>query len=118
VRYQAAITLSAQVEITTVGQLQMSGGGNVPDYRTAFVLHFRELEQKGLVDTTTGKPLIQPGAIIDSIKTSTGAIERLYDDPPVHVTESREIGHGFGGRRNLLLLITDDRPQGLAETPR
>lgn len=117
VKYQAAVRLHAQVEVINFNAQRVAGGGNAPDYRTAFVVHFKELEDEGLVDAATGRSLLVAGTRVAGIYTIDGELERLLDDPPVIVVEPREIGFGLGGRRNLLMLVTNDRPQGLKETP-
>lgn len=113
--YQAVVRLKAQVEITSFNASKGAQAGNVPDYRTAFVVHFKQLEDLSLVDSTTGKPLLERAKVV-GIYRRDGTVERLFDNPPVHVVEMREIGYGLGYRRNLLLLVTDDRPQGLEST--
>jgi hypothetical protein len=116
-KYLAAVQIKAQVEITTVAAQHASKAGNVEDYRLAFVLHRRDLERLSLIDATTGKPLLQNGTRVDAIYNLNGTLQRTFADPAVHVTEVREIGHGLGGKCNLVMLVTDDRPQGLAATP-
>lgn len=114
--YQDAVRVKAQVEVTNINRRSGSQAGNVPDYRTAFVAHYAELETLGLVDATTGKPILEGAKVVGMYRLTNGAVERLFDDPPVHVVELRDVGIGLGGRRNLLMMVTDDRPQGLEET--
>ena len=108
--------LRAQLEPVAINKMTGSQAGNIPDYRTSFIIHFRQLEKLNLVDATSGKPILE-GARINAIYKRNGDLSRRYDDPPVHVIELREIGQGLGGNRNLLQLVTDDRPQGLETAP-
>lgn len=117
ITYQAPVKVKAQVEVTNLNARTGSRAGNVPDYRTAFVAHFKQLEELSLVDATTGKPLLE-GARVNAIYRPDGAtLVRTFTDPPVHVVELRELGIALGGHRNLLMMVTDDRPQGLDESP-
>lgn len=111
------VQVEAQVEVFNINAQRIGPAGDVPDYRTAFVCHYEDLEVEGLVDAATGKPLLQPGTRVTAIYTLDGDVERLFDSPQVFVTEARDLGYGFDGRRNLLMLITDDRPQGLTTAP-
>lgn len=112
----AEVRIRCQVEVININRQAVGPAGNVPDYRTSFVCHYHDLERASLVDAATGKPLIRPSDRVDAIYTTRGVLVRKLVDPQVFVTESRDLAYGLGGRRNLLMLITDDRPQGVEET--
>lgn len=117
-RELAEIRLPAQSEIIDFNKMMQGPGGDVPDYRVTYVLFYPDLEKAGLVDATTGKPLIgKNDRITAKYRKRNEALIRVFENPQVFVTGVADAGEGFDGRTNLLLLITDDRPQGLAEVP-
>lgn len=106
-----AITIKAQVEVMNINKMNQGPGGDVPDYRTVFVAHYRDLERAGLVDEN-GVALIGNRDRIVRMETKFGKPIRTFANPQVFVTEARD-GNGWNGYdRNLLLLVTDDRPKG------
>lgn len=109
------IRLRCQVEEATVDAQRQGPGGNVPETRIAYVVHFKQLEELGLVDTATGKPLVGPNDRIVALYTKHGVLERTFDQ--IFVTEARGGSYSLGHRRNLLTLISSERPQGLETTP-
>ena len=112
-RELADIMVRAQVEVINLNKLNQGPAGNVPDYRTMFVVHYRDLERNGLVDTVTGRPAINNNDRIVRMQTRYGKVLRVFEDPQVFITETRDGNGWLGYDRNLLLLITNDRPKGV-----
>lgn len=114
----AEVILPAQSEIIDFNKMQQGPAGNVADYRVSYVLFYPHLEAAGLVDATTGKPLIGVNdRITAKYRKRDEALIRVFDDPEVFVTAAVDAGEGFDGQTNLLILVTNDRPQGIAEVP-
>lgn len=114
------VRLSAQIEMARWEAQQQLQGGNQPDSRLALVFHFRELEAKGLVDTSTGDALIRVNDRLVAIYARDGVTKEAtvkLGSGGLYATEVQPAGLGLGGRRNLLLVVFDERPQGLSANP-
>lgn len=109
----AEITVRAQVEVLNINRQTQGPAGDVPDYRTTFIAHYRRLEAAGLVDAATGLPLIRNRDRIVRMENRYGKVLRVFTAPEVFITETRDGNGWLGYDRNLLLLITDDRPRGV-----
>lgn len=117
-REHPEIILQAQSEIVDFNKMQQGPNGNVPDYRVSYVLWRPSLEALGLIDTATGKPLVGINdRITAKYRKRDEALLRVFDSPEIFVTAAVDAGEGFDGRTNLLILVTNDRPLGLAEAP-
>ena len=94
------------------GELQEVLTGNSP--RT-HVVHFRDLEQLGLVDPTTGDALLRVGDRIVALRDyRTGELVQAVRTPPgLYLTEAQP-QFGLGLRRNLLLATFTERAQARA----
>lgn len=111
------IRLRCQVEEAAIDAQRQGPGGNVPETRVVYVVHFKELEEKGLVDAESGKPLVGPNDRIVALYTKHGVLERTFGPPDVFITEARGGSYSLGHRRNLLQLISSERPRGLEVAP-
>lgn len=119
---KAHLFIPCQVETEDVfDQLRMFGAGNIPDFRIALVFHFRNLEDMGLVNTSTGKALIQNNDRLVAIHEcgaddSPGDLVESFDALPfLYATQPMSRSHGLSGRkRNLLLVTFEDREQNLS----
>jgi hypothetical protein len=114
------VRLLAQIEMSRWEGQQQLQGGNQPDSRLALVFHFRELEQKNLIDPVTGEALIRVNDRLVAIYSRNGATKEQSVRVPsggLYATEVQPAGLGLGGRRNLLLVVFDERPQGLTANP-
>jgi hypothetical protein len=103
------VRVPCQVEPESFEALHMVGAGNEPLSRVQLVLHFRDLEERGLVDAATGRALIAPGDRMTGFYDRTGTLVQTAD---LYVVEARPIGFGFGllrPRRNLLLVVLEAR---------
>jgi len=103
------VRLPCQVEPESLEALAMVGAGNEPQSRVQVVMHFRDLEERGLVDAASGRALVQPGDRVTGFYDAGGALVQEVD---LYVVEARPIAFGFGllrPRRNLLLVVLEAR---------
>lgn len=107
--YMAPVRLQAQIEQVSTSAQRQTPGGNDPETRYQFVLHMRELEQRGLVGDD-GRPLLRVNDKITAIYTPEGVLDHTFAEP-IFVVEVQAGGLGFGGRKNLSVLICGSRPQ-------
>ena len=77
------------------------------------VFHFRDLEQRGLLDRETGDALLRVGDRLVAIRDRrTGKIVQAVRTPPgLYLTEPQP-EFGLGGRRNLLIATFSERALG------
>lgn len=110
----APITVRAQIEPDQQERLSMMLSGNSPNSRFGIVLHYKELERAGLLDSN-GRPLIRKNDRLVRILTTAGALVEVIPNPPgLFVVEVQSMGFGPGGMRNLLLLVFEEREQSVA----
>jgi hypothetical protein len=110
-----AILVPCQVETRVLDMLRQIASGNAADADLILVFHFRDLENMGLVDPTTGKALIRTNDRLVAIREcpSGDLIEAIPNPPGLFVTEPRSSSFGLsGGARNLLVVTLKDREQG------
>ena len=103
------VRVPCQVEPESFEALHMVGAGNEPRSQVQLVLHFRDLEERGLVDAASGRALLAPGDRMTGFYDRAGKLVQTAD---LYVVEARPIGFGFGllrPRRNLLLLVLEAR---------
>lgn len=113
------VRLPAQIEMGRWQGQQQLQAGNAPDTRLTCVFHFRDLEAADLVDLATGDALIRVNDRLIAIYDRTGAPALTASVPAggLFATEVQPGGIGLGGRRNLLVVTFDKRPQGLTANP-
>ena len=111
------VRVPCQVEPESVEALHMIGSGNEPSSRVQLVLHFRDLEERGLVDASSGCAAIAPGDRVSGFYDQAGALVQAVD---LYVVEARPLAFGFGllrPRRNLLLLVLEARAASVRGAP-
>lgn len=109
---KAPILIPAQVETQTYDRAQMTQTGDVKRGAMAFVLHFEDLEQLGLVSTTTGLALITTGDRVGATFDESGRLIQRFPDPPGLYVLSADPIFGLARQRNLLLINCGSRDQG------
>jgi hypothetical protein len=96
-------------------RLRQLGVGDDPVTNTVFVLHRKDLETKGLLDTNK-EVVLKKGDRIDSIErfgSAVGMKVKVFKDPGLYVWQVRSGSWGFGpDGYDLELLITSNRAQG------
>ena len=112
------IKIRAQFEPLRENDMRQGPAGNVPEYDSTFILHFRDLEARGLVDATTGRAVFLPNDRVESLYDRQGKLVRTYDNPQLFIVKVEDRGIGQGGKRNLCLLRVADRQGHLTESPR
>lgn len=109
----------AQVEDNTEALMEVMASGNSPTNMLGLVFHYSDLESIGAVELASGKPIIKaPGARLISIRDPrTGTLIERYDDAPgFWATQSKSMGFGLGLRRNLLLVVFEERAVSVPAT--
>ena len=110
---KAAIRVPFQVETETYDSLQQMFSGPNTDRRIILVFHFRDLENMGLVDPTSGEALIRLNDRLIAIREHTAAqalIQQVRTPPGLYATEVVPASFGLsGGKRNLLLVTFEER---------
>lgn len=100
------VRVPCQVEPDAWESLLQTASGRSPASDIALVFHFRDLERLGLVELTTGEPLIRVGDRLGAIHDRAGALICAVATPPgLYLVEARPIGFGLGllrSHRNLL----------------
>jgi hypothetical protein len=113
-RVETLVQFRAQIEPDQEERLEAMLSGESPNSRFAVVAHYRDLERAGLVDATTGRPRIRKRDRLNRILTVRGVLVETIPDPPgLYVTEVQSRGFGLGTRRNLLLVVFEDRETSL-----
>ena len=106
------ISVRAQIEPEQFERLAMMMSGDSPKSSFAIVCHYRDLENAGLVDATTGRPLIYKRDRLSRILTTSGVLVESIPNPPgLFIEQVQSRGFGLGGARNLLLLTFASRDQ-------
>jgi len=111
VRYLPAVQVRAQVEHSSSKAQQQTSTGDAPRSRYQLVIHFLELERRGLLDESKN-PMFRVNDRFTAIHRLSGELEQAID-PPLAVTEVQTSAFGIGGRRNLCVLVVEDRPRGV-----
>ena len=113
-RVETMVTLQAQIEPAQFEQLEMMASGRNASSRMALVFHYQDLENAGVIDTSTGRPLIKaPGDRLHAIRNvRSGALIEMIPNPPgLFAVEVQSRGFGLGPDRNLLLVTFEEREQ-------
>ena len=112
-----SILVPCQVEDHLFDAMRMFAAGDIPEFKLGLVFHFRDLENMGLVDTTTGRSLITNDDRLVAIRRcpSKELVQSILTPPGLYATEPRSASFGLsGGERNLLIVTFEDREQGLS----
>ena len=111
----AHIYVPCQVEPDAFDVLNMIASGDVPNAKLKLTFHYAYLEQMGLVDVATGRPLIRKNDRLVAIRECSGALVETVPNPPgLFATEPQSRAFGLsGGKRNLLVVTFEDREHGL-----
>lgn len=105
------LQVQAQIEVANQEQRAMTASGDVPNSRITLVIHLKELEDRGLVDSD-GRPVIKVGDRLVRLIDRYGNIKALFERVKLYATEVR-LGDGWlGYTANLLLVQFDERKRG------
>lgn len=111
-RIETVVRFLAQIEDDISDMAEQLASGNSPQNMMGLVFHYSELEAAGAIQTVSGKPIIKaPGARLISIRDpkSGELIERYDAEPGYWATQAKSMGYGLGQRRNLLLVVFQER---------
>ena len=113
-RVERTVTLPCQVEVGEFETLEEAFSGDLPKTALTLIFHFRDIEDHGLVDATTGAVKLCVGDRLAAIRDRTGNVVQTIQTPPgLFAIEVRPLTFGFGLSRNLLLVVFHDREQGV-----
>ena len=119
-RYLPAVRVLAQVELVQWGQRNQREAGDAPDTRVTLVMHHDELRRLGLVDPETQEALFRKGdrlvRLLERRTLRPAQLVRVIEGG-LYATSVGPAGAGLDGRRNLLLMVFDERPRGLTGAP-
>lgn len=106
------IQIKAQIEPAQQEALEMMLSGDSPQSRMFIAAHYKDLEASGLVDVSTGRPLIHKGDRLHRVLQPNGTVIHTVPNPPgLFVVETQDRGYGPGQNRNLLLIVFEARDQ-------
>lgn len=113
-REHSAKMLPCQIEVNDYNRSQASPSGDIPSGIVVLVFHFRDLENLGLVDATTGEATLHKGDRLAAIREyPTEALIQEFPNPPgLFATKVEPQSFGLSGlKRNLLLVEFNTREQ-------
>jgi hypothetical protein len=116
-REKQMLRIRAQIEIDEADRMRAFAAGNAPLFEMRLIFHFRDLEERGLVEPVTGEPLLRVGDRLDAVFSPCGTrLVRRYRNPPgLYFTEVQDQSFGLGGKqRNLLIVRLEPRDRGVA----
>jgi hypothetical protein len=96
-------------------KLLMSNAGNLAESMVRILFHFRDLENMGLVEASTGLAQIKPRDRLGGIYTlgdDPSLIQAIKNPPGLYVTEAAP-HFGLGRSRNLLVVTFMSRDPGM-----
>ena len=85
-----------QVETMKFEDLQQEFAGDAPSSNLVIVLHRKDLSTLGLIDATTGRPLIRVNDRVVRVDTKAGTVARTFEPDGLFVFEVRPASFGFG----------------------
>jgi len=105
-RVESLVQLHAQVEPVDVERLAAGMTGPTPDNALTLCLHYKELEDEGLVGSD-GRPLLKIGDRLAALRDPrTKELVETFRNPPGMFAIAVRPGWGWLGRKRNLLLIT------------
>jgi hypothetical protein len=117
-RYHPEETFTCQLDRKTWGKVDATRGGQEKEADIIIVLHWPELQKRGLIDSN-GQPLFRRGDKVIRILTKKGVLDLMFDDPPgMFITEWDRAGHGLAAfgtpKTNLLYLYCNYDKKGVS----
>jgi hypothetical protein len=96
--------------------LQQMGSGPSPAGRIDLIFHFRDLEQRGLLDQEGTASIFRNSRLIAIRHLRTKKVIREFEEPrSLFAREIRPVSWGLaGGHRNLLIIRFENRDQAVA----
>ena len=90
-------------------ELEQFSDGRVLRYKLLVILHYQDLESRGLVDSK-GRTVFQVSDKLLSLHEQDGSLIREYDETPLFCVHLQDRSFGLSGlKRNLVMLYFDDR---------
>jgi hypothetical protein len=103
-RRETRLTIEAQVDPSMFNAARTLAGGQVREARLTCIVHYRDLERRGLIDLT-GSPKIRVGDRLVAVRDRQGHVVLPVPDPPgLYLRQTLPRSFGYGGKVNLLEL--------------
>jgi hypothetical protein len=117
-RKESIIQVRAQFEEGSFETQTMMLTGNSPRSIIKLVLHYQDLEDAGLVEIATGRPMLRINDRLVAVREiDNGALIETFPDPPgVYCIEVQSRSFGLGTHRNLLLMTFQQRSTSVLGT--
>ena len=113
--YMGPVAVCAQVNSSQKGyarKIKQLPGGRELQYNIRTVLHYQELETRGLL-TPSGDCIFQPSDRLDAIYNKAGELLKDFSCNPLFICHVRDAGWGLSGlTRNLVEIYWSDRRHG------
>jgi hypothetical protein len=93
-------------------RISMAGTGNLDNSGFTVLVHFKDLEAQGLIDTSTQTSLLKVGDRLNAVYRMDGVLVQTVPASGVFITEAQPI-FGLNGFRNLLECTFKSRDAGL-----
>ncbi len=118
VRKEDIIKVPAQVEDRQQEALRQLPSGDSPQSNMVLTMHFEDLERLGLVDDEGVAAIHKNDRLLEirEICTPNRLVQSYRNPPGLFVTQAVPAAHGFGGKRNLLLVTLEHRDTATAAT--
>ncbi len=117
-REETCIRLRCQIEDSVFEAVRQVLGGTSPNSKMTLVFHFKELEEKNLIDEN-GRAMIRLHDRLRAIYDCTGKlIETIPDPPGLFINDVTPAGFGIGRQRNLLIVGLQERELGTQSAAR
>ena len=113
-QYSTAIEIEAQVNPLSYAQMRMTGSGNDPVRELECTFHFRDLEQKDLIDSS-GAAKIRMNDRLVGLRSKDGTmVENWREDQYLYAIFVPPTSYGLpGATRNLLVVTFQERRKGV-----
>lgn len=117
-RKEKIVKCEGQWEVENFDFQQQFASGPTPKHRIGAVLHYRDLERRGLLDDD-GKAMIKVNDRLCAVyEKRSGKLIQRFKEPPLgtglYVTEAEPMSMGLSGlKRNILLLTLEDRERSV-----
>lgn len=117
-REESCIRLRCQIEDNVFEAVRQVLGGTSPDSKITLVFHFKELEEKNLIDDN-GRAMIRLHDRLRAIyDCDENLIETIPNPPGLFVNDVTSAGFGIGRQRNLLIVGLKERELGTQSAAR
>lgn len=110
-RRETKLCIDAQIDPATFNAARTLAGGRVREARVTCLVHYRDLERRGLIDPT-GSPMIRVGDRLAAVRDRDDNVVMSVANPPgLYLRSTLPRSFGYGGKVNILELEFTSRSQ-------